>query len=164
MVAAGARVGDVPWEWGLCSRRGSLQCGTSREQGLAGFNSMARGKGRGEGLREWEYAAALAAQTQPLFQCWSHWPQGVGTLTFSESPSVPTPPSNPLQLVPFPSAPTAPHLPWLSQHPSVPVCASIPPEWGWGCGELGCGDSDRYKMGLSLLVRAGWEGTSKQSP
>lgn len=33
-----------------------------------------------------------------------------------------------------------------------------------GCGELGYGDSDRYTVGLSLLVWAGQEGTCKQSP
>lgn len=93
----------------------------SREQGWAGFNSVSWGKGRGDGLPDWEYARALAAQMQPLVQCWSHRPQGVGTPTFSESPSVPPPPSNPLQLLPFPSAPMVPH----SFPPALAVTAPI---------------------------------------
>lgn len=34
----------------------------SREQGWAGFNSVSWGKGRGDGLHEWEHAGALAAK------------------------------------------------------------------------------------------------------
>lgn len=168
MVAAGARVGDVSWEWGLCSRKGSLQCGGTpgNRDGLAstvcpGEREGVMGSLTGNMPEPWQPKRNLlssAGLTGP--KVWGHQHSQNRLLCRHLLQTL----CNFYHFLQPPWSPTPSHLPWLSQHPLVPACASIPPERGWGCGELGYGDSDRYKMGLSLLVWAGQESTCKQSP
>lgn len=147
---------------GLCSRRRSLQCGGApgSRDGLAstacpGEKEGVTGSLNGNMLEPWQPKLSLfssAGLTGP--KVWEHQ-RSQNHLLCQHLLQTPCNFYHFLQLLQF--------LPWLSQHPLVPLCASIPLEWGWGCGELWYGDSDRYKMGPSLLVWAGQEGTSKQS-
>lgn len=152
MVAAGARVGDVSWEWGAVLQEGQLQCGGA--PGIRdGFSSASWGEGRDDGLSICQSPGSPNTASFPglapgcgntdilrIAFCanTSFKPSTTSTISFSSSSSPPA------------LAVTAP----------IGFCVCLhPPEWGWDVVNLGMETVTGTRWGCPS-----WSGQDRRAP